>query len=224
MKKFQIVVTTVFMFITMSAFAQEGEIEKSEIVKPESNVSFILETHPMCWLLYGANIDAELNFGSPVSFVVEYQNYGSYAPVMSNVFLFGDEYSGNSISGGIKLYPSYAVKKQDSFYLGIAAEYISAEYIYNYEGDYTTINEKTQMTSLGVVGELGWRWVTKSNFTVTFGAFAGFYSNTFKQSGFDKSDEDYQDNLDFGIETIQVINGMINGIKGGLELTMGLMF
>ncbi|MBN1499289.1 MAG: hypothetical protein JW982_04000 [Spirochaetes bacterium] len=190
-------------------------------------MTVIIETHPISWFIYGANVDAEINFNFPVSFVTEYQNYGEYATGTEFMLPFDSGYSGNSISGGIRYYPFFKKKKLDSFYLGTSLEYISSLYTHNALDEAThtfEFTEKTEMESFGLKAELGWRWIIGDRLTFTFGLFGGVYKNTYKQSGFLIGDENYDWDIDEGKYQSQLMNGMISGYKDGLEFTTGLVF
>lgn len=212
------------VLISFSIFAQDVENtdeNSAEGAKSKSKkVSFIVETHPLAWAIFGANVDLELNVGNPFSFVFEYKNYGDYAPAIG-AMISDDELSANHFSFGVTYYPMYNSRKDTGVYLGASYNYIECEYVYIFE---KSIEQHTEMVANGVEGEIGWRWTSKNNITCSFSIFAGYYAADYKQKGFDKADEDYDEDIDDGKFSAQYLTGMIDNVKAGLLFTVGLQF
>lgn len=195
--------------------------------------NFILETHPVSWGLFGANVDAELNVGTPNSFVLQYQHFGTESPLNDDLDDDPEDpetFSGNNFIFGMRRYRDFEEQGLNSFYYGLALDYISVKYTcYAFYTGIGRIKVGTELEGLGPRLELGWRWIWPTNkITVRFGFFAGYLFLKKNQTGYPASVSDPEDDVDedknIDAGSAQMFAGIVRGVRAGIEFAVGLAF
>jgi hypothetical protein len=221
---------TVFLFLPAGAKAQEsGEPGKSTMTK------FIIETHPVSWGIWGANIDAEANFGVPFTAFFQYQHIGMEAPFIKSERDGEREYKGNDFIMGARYYTNYKTKGMDSFYLGCGLNVLmlNLRTINSYDTSTFGVDElittTTKMKAYGPRLDVGWRWIW-SHFSMRFGFYLGYMIRNFEYSNYPAasayiSDRTISNDKKLDRENTELIGaGMYSGIRGGIEFTVGIAF
>ncbi len=114
----------------------------------------------------------------------------------------------------------------DSFYYGIALDYLSVKYTcvgyYNYYG---WMPVGTDVKGFGPRVEFGWRWIWPSNnITLRFGFFAEYLFLDISQYGYPLSNVDKiaDEDKDIDADSAQMFAGIYEGVRLGMEFSMGL--
>ena len=146
MKKFLcLFVSTVFCLAATAARAEDKSI--------------IIETLPVSWGLYGANIGFEFGMGQN-SIIADYHHFGNEAIYTKWLDEDGLGFNGHSGSIGFVYYSGYEEKGNQGFYVGAKASFaqLNAEY-YEFD-DYENLYYlgETTITGFGAYFLLGWRW------------------------------------------------------------------
>lgn len=217
-----IVVLLCVVFAGMPILAQSETLQRS----------YILETHPVSWLLFGANADVEINTGRPMSFVAQYQHYGNESPFNKDIEddpEIPETFSGNNFIFGIRIYNAFEEKGMDCFYYGIALDYVSVKYTTRSYYDYSWFSVETELQGFGPRVELGWRWLWPSNkITLRLGFFASYHFLKKTQKGYpdftSDPDEDIDEDKKMDEESAQFLMGMITNVRAGMEFAVGFAF
>ncbi len=193
--------------------------------------NLILETHPVSWYLFGANVDVEINTRTPNSIALQYQHYGTESPLNSDLEDDPEQpetFSGNNYIIGVRRYRDFAERGLDSFYYGIALDYLSVKYTnMDFYTGWTKVS--TELTGIGPRIELGWRWIwPSSKITMRLGFFASYLFLDISQDGYPAVSPDplisIDEDKDIDADSAQMFAGMIEGIRGGMEFSIGLAF